>query len=162
MLMQRWLLIFLVAYVTGCASAPVQTLRFHEQVTGNLPSSHTRPVQVASTGQRLVINPEPTLTERDVLAAKLEPTTAGDAIRLKFDSHGANLLAEMTTRLRGQSIVVFANDRPIAVLLVEHANASGELQLLGDLTDEQTKSLVESLNKTAHRRPDPGDAKPEP
>jgi len=160
--MQRWLLFFLVAYGTGCASTPVQTLRFHEQVTGDLPSAYARPVTVHSTGQRLVINPKPTLTERDLLAAKLEPTTAGDAIRLKFDSHGANLLAEMTTRLRGQSIVVFANDRPIAVLLVERANASGELQLLGDLTDEQTKSLVESLNQTAHRRQDPGDAKPEP
>ena len=160
--MKSGLIIFLVAYVTGCASTPVQTLRFHEQLTGSLPASHARPVQVASTGQQLVINPEPTLTERDVLAAKLEPTTAGDAIRLKFDSHGANLLAEMTTRLRGQSIVVFANERPIAVLLVEQANASGELQLLGDLTDDQSKSLVESLNKTARRRQDLGEAKSEP
>ena len=97
-----------------------------------------------------------------MLAAKLEPTTGGDAIRLKFDSHGANLLAEMTTRMRGHSIVVIANDRPIAVLLVEHANASGELQLIGDLTDEQTKSLVDSLNKTAHHQQDLGDTKTEP
>ena len=160
--MKYGLMILLVASMTGCASAPVQTLRFYEQVTGNLPPSHTRPVLVASTGQRLVINPEPTLTERDVLAAKLEPTSAGDTIRLKFDSHGANLLAEMTTRMRGQSVVVFANDRPIAVLLIEQANAAGELQLIGDLTDEQTKSLVDSLNKTAHHQADSGDAKPEP
>ena len=160
--MKRALVIFLVAWVAGCASAPVQTLRFHEQVTGNLPAAHARTVIIPSTRQQLVINPEPTLTERDVFAARLEPTAAGDAVGLRFDSHGANLLAEMTTRLRGQSVVVFVNNRPVAALLVEHANATGQFLLVGDLTDEQTKSLVDSLNKTAHRPRDPGEVKPEP
>ena len=161
--MQRWLLIFLVAWVAGCASGPPpQTLRFHEQVIGALPVRYARPVTVPSTGQRLVINPEPTLTEHDVFAAKLESTTGGEAIRLKFDTHGANLLAEMTTRLRGQSVVVFVNDRPIAAVLVESANPTGQLLLTGDLTDAQTKSLVDSLNKTANRPRDVGDPKLEP
>ena len=151
----------MVAFVTGCASAPpAQTLRFHEQVIGNLPVTHAQMVTVPSTRQQLVINPEPTLTEHDVLAAKLIPTTGGDAVLLQFDAHGANVLAEMTTRLRGQSVVIFVNDRPVATLLVEHANATGQLLLTGDLTDEQTKALVDSLNKTTSRRTDDGDTKP--
>ena len=160
--MKHGFLIFLVAGVIGCASAPVQTLRFHEQVTGELPVAHAQPVTIPSTRQQLVINPEPTLTEHDVLAAKLTPTTGGDAVLLTFDSHGSNLLAEMTTRLRGQSVVVFVNNRPVAALLVEHANATGQLLLIGDLTDDQTKLLVDSLNKTAKRGRDLGDPKTEP
>ena len=161
--MQRWSLIFLVAWAAGCASGPPpQTLRFHEQVIGALPVRYARPVTVPSTGQRLVINPEPTLTEHDVFAAKLESTTGGEAIRLKFDTHGANLLAEMTTRLRGQSVVVFVNDRPIAAVLIENANPTGQLLLTGDLTDAQTKALVDSLNKAANRPRDVGDPKLEP
>ena len=160
--MKRWLTVFAIAWMAGCASAPVQTLRFHEQVTGDLPVTHARPVTVPSTGQRLVINPEPTLTERDVFVAKLNPTSAGEAILLKFDAHGANMFAEMTTRLRGQSLVVFVNDRPVAAVLIERADTTGQFLLLGDLTDEQAHSLVDSLNKTANRRRDLGDPKLEP
>ena len=161
--MQRWILIFLGVWVAGCASGPPpQTLRFHEQVIGALPARYARPVTVPSTGQRLVINPEPTLTERDVWQAKLEPTTGGDAVLLKFNAHGANVLAEMTTRLRGQSMVVFVNDRPIAAVLIERANPTGQLLLTGDLTDMQTKLLVDSLNKTAKHPRDVGDPKLEP
>jgi len=161
--MKHGLLIFLVAVLAGCATTPpVQTLRFHEQVAGNLPASHVRMVVVPITRQQLAVDPEPTLTEKDVLSAKLEPTSGGDAILLKFDAHGANLLAEMTTRLRGRSLVVFVNDRPVASVLIEHAIASGELLLTGDLTDEQTQSLVDSLNKVTKRKPDPAAPKPEP
>ncbi len=160
--MKYGLLFLLVTWVAGCASAPpVQTLRFHEQVSGNLPLEHASPIVVPSTRQQLAINPLSTLTERDVLAAKLTPTTGGDAILLKFDAHGANVLAEVTTRLRGQSLVVFVNDRPIASLLIEHANATGQLLLTGDLTDEQTKALVDSLNKVTKRRPAAATTKPE-
>ena len=161
--MQRVFLIILVAWVTGCASTPpAQTLHINEQVIGDLPPPHALKVTIPSTRQQLFINPEPTLTESDVQTAKLEPTNGGDAILLKFDTHGANVLAEMTTRLRGQSVVVFVNDRPVASLLVEHANATGQLLLIGDLTDEQNKALVESLNKAAHSRSDDDDHKPEP
>ena len=161
--MKHGFAIFLVAgVVAGCASAPpVQTLRFHEQVTGNLPVQHARPVFVPSTRQQLVVNPFPTLSEHDVRAARVEATIGGDAIRLQFDAHGANALAEMTTRLRGQSVVVFVNERPIAVLLVEHANATGELLLTGDLTDEQTQALVDSLNNVTNRRPAAGETRSE-
>ena len=146
--------------MVGCASAPpVQSLRFHEQVTAALPPTYARPVTIPSTRQQLTINPEPTLTERDVFDARLEPTSSGDAIVLRFDAHGANLLTEMTTRLRGQSVVVLVNDRPVATLLVEHANTTGQLLFIGDLTDAQTKSLVDSLNKTANRHHDMGDPK---
>ena len=161
--MQRGLIIFLIAWVAGCASGPPpQTLRFHEQVTGNLPASFARPVIIPSTGQQLVIDPEPTLTEHDVFAARLEPTAGGAGVLLKFDVHGANLLAEMSTRLRGQSVVVFVNDRPIGTVLVEHPIATGELLLTGDMTDEQVHLLVDSLNKAANRHRDLGDSKLEP
>ena len=53
------------------------------------------------------------------------------------------------------------NDRPVASVLVEHAIASGELLLTGDLTDEQTKSLVDSLNKVTKPKPDTGAPKPD-
>ena len=95
-----------------------------------------------------------------MLAAKLTPTTGGDAVLLKFDAHGANLLSEMTTRLRGQSLVVMVNDKPVATLLVDRPNATGQLLLLGDLTDQQTKALVDSLNNPDAKKST--DEKPKP
>ena len=159
--MKSSFLIFCLAWIVGCASKPtVQTLRFYEQATGSLPADYARQVTIPITGQQLAINPQPTLTERDVLAAKLTPTPGGDAVLLKFDAHGANLLSEMTTRLRGQSLVVMVNDKPVATLLVDRPNVTGQLLLLGDLTDQQTKALVDSLNNPDAKKST--DEKPKP
>src|SRR5437762_1468207 len=109
--MRRELLILAVVVITGCAGS-VHTSRFHEEVPGNLPESRVRFVDVARVGQRIAIDPYPALSERDVIGAKLQPAAGGDAILLKFDLHGANALREMTTRLRGQHLVVLVDNRP--------------------------------------------------
>ena len=156
--MRREFLILAVAVVTGCAT-PTHTLRFHEEVPGNLPASRVRHVLLPQTGQRLAINPYPSISERDVDAAHLKVTNAGTAVWIRFDMHGAVELSEMTTRLRGQSFVVLVDEKPVAAVLVERAIQNGQFLLLGDLTDAAAKELVESLNKLAGRPRDGGDTR---
>ena len=156
--MRREFLILVVAVGMGC-STPVHTVRFHEEVPGNLPASRVRRVTVPHTDQTIGVNPFPSLSEKDVDEARLELTNAGDAVLLKFDAHGAVALAEMTTRLRGNFFVVFVDERPVVGLRVERAIKDGQFLLLGDLTEAQAKSLVQSLNKQAGRWRDSGDTR---
>lgn len=124
---RRLLAVFMVA-LAGCAwfrSTPPVTVRFHEQVSEALPASHVRVVDVPSTHQRIAVDPYPQLTEKNIVEAKLEQTPGGPAVRLRFDLHGANTLAEMTTRMRGQYIVVFVDDRPVAAVLVDQRITNG-------------------------------------
>ena len=158
--MKRFAQIFLIALVTGCADkAPTHTLRFFEQSVGGLPESHSQPVTIRNTGQQLFIDPVAMLTERDVYLAAVQNTPAGAAVLVRFDAHGANMLAEMTTRLRGQSMVIMINNRPVAAVLVDRPNVTGQFTLLGDFTDAEAQALVDSLNKTANRSRDIGDTK---
>jgi hypothetical protein len=143
-----------VVLLAGCAwmrSAPPVTVRFHEQVSETLPASHVRVVDVPSTRQRLAVDPYPQLTEKNIVEAKLEPTPGGPAVRLRFDLHGANTLAEMTTRMRGQYLVVFVNDRPVAAVLVERRITDGEFLLESNFTDAEAQTLVADLNRYARR-----------
>src|SRR5882762_1689878 len=86
----------------GCAifenRPPPVTLRFHEEVSAALPDRHVRTVTVPRTGLRISVDPFAMISERDIYEAKLEPVPGGQAVRLKFDLHGANKLTEMTTR----------------------------------------------------------------
>jgi preprotein translocase subunit SecD len=146
----------------GCASAPKITLRLHEQVSGSLPAGRIREIEVASTGQQLTIDPFPALTEKDVLEAQLFPTAGGDAVLLRFDLHGANLLDELTTRARGEYVVVLWDERPVAAVLLNERITNGQFLLEGDFTDEEAKAIVESLNKLAGRPRDYGDTRHAP
>jgi hypothetical protein len=148
---------------SGCAlfkpKPPPVTLRFHEQADAALPDGHVRQVNVPGTDQQIAVDPFPQLNERDIRQARLVPTPGGQAALLFFDLHGANVLSEMTTRLRGRYFVVFVDDRPVAIVLVEKRITDGQFLLEGDLTDAQVRALVDDLNQIAGKRKDFGDTK---
>jgi preprotein translocase subunit SecD len=154
---------FLLLTLTGCASRHDQfTLRFHEQVSDVLPESRVHMVDVPSTGQRIAVDPFAQLSEKDVMEAHIEMTPGGSAVWLRFDLHGAMKLGELTTRIRGQHVVVFVNERPVACVLVDKRIDNGEFLLEGDLTDAEQQQLVDDLNKLAGRRRDAGDVQHAP
>src|SRR6266853_6236604 len=120
----------LLLLLSGCAlfkaKPPPVTLRIHEQTDAVLPEGHVRTVSVPGTDQQIAIDPFPQLNEKDIREARLVPTPGGKAVLLLFDLHGANTLSEMTTRMRGRYFVVFVNERPVAVVLVEKRITDGE------------------------------------
>lgn len=150
---------FLLVTLAGCASHrdDKYTLRFHEQISDVLPESRVRMVDVPSSGQRIAVDPFPQMTEKDVMEARIEMTPGGSAVRLRFDLHGAMKLGELTTRMRGQHVVVFVNERPVACVLVDKRIDNGEFLLEGELTDAEQQQLVDDLNELAGRHRDKGD-----
>ncbi len=153
----------LAALLIGCASnKPKVTLRFHEQVSAALPEPRAMEVEVPATEQKLTISPYPVLSEKDVLEARLYPTAGGNAVQLRFDLHGTNLLNELTTRARGQYVVVFLDARPIAAVLLEQIISNGQFLLEGDFSDDEAQKLVDDLNKLAGRPHDTGDVRHAP
>jgi preprotein translocase subunit SecD len=148
----------LVLMLSGCASRPhAVTVRFHEQVSERLPESRVRLVAVPKTGLTVPVNPFPSLSERDLVEAKLQPTAGGDAVLLQFDSIGAHVLEGLTTASRDQYLVVFVNDKPVAAVLMDHSITNGQFLLEGDFTDAEAREWVAGLNKVTGRRRDFGD-----
>jgi SecD-like export protein len=127
------------------------TLRIYEEVDASLPADNKQIVEIPHTDLRLTINPFPTLTEKDVLTAELYDTAGGKAIFLRFDPNGTILLDEMTTRCRGQHIVIMINNHPIAAWLVNDRVTNGQFLVEGDFTDEQAKKAVDDLNKLSKK-----------
>lgn len=154
----------LMVLVAGCSlfrsPLPKYTLRFHEEAFGNeMPETRLRSVTVEHPYKKINIDPYPTLAERDIVKAELQPTSGGDVILVKFDAHGSSMLMEMTTRLRGHYYVVIVNDRPIAAVLCDKIITEGQIQVVGDISDEEAKGVVESLNKLSGRNRDLGDTR---
>jgi preprotein translocase subunit SecD len=127
------------------------TLRIYEEVDTALPADNKQTVEIPHTDMRLTINPFPTLTEKDVLTAELYDTAGGKAIFLRFDPNGAILLDEMTTRCRGQHVVIMINNRPVAAWLVNDRIVNGQFLVEGDFTDEQARKVVDDLNKLSKK-----------
>src|SRR5712671_2657234 len=103
-----------LAATTGCAlfgGGEQTTLRIHEEVNAALPDAYAMKITLPKSNLALTISPSPTLTEKDILTASRFETAGGTAVLLRFDPDGLIKLEEMTTRMRGQSIVILLNGR---------------------------------------------------
>jgi preprotein translocase subunit SecD len=127
------------------------TVRIYEQADSALPAENVQTVVIPTTGLRLTISPFPTLTEQDVQSAELYSTAGGKAIFLRFDPHGEIVLDEMTTRTRGQYVVVMVNDHPVSAWLVDQRIINGQFLIEGEFTDEEAQKIVDDLNKLSKK-----------
>jgi len=135
---------------TGCALFGKKnhpTVRFHEQVSQHLPENHILPVDLPAQGIALGVAPYAALTEYDLESAELQRSDGGTRIKLIFDHHGKFVLDEVTTRMRGQRIVVFLNQKPVTAWFVHRRIDDGTFLLEGDFTEEEAIQLVEWINK---------------
>ncbi|MGD0059904.1 MAG: hypothetical protein ABSD58_10845 [Verrucomicrobiia bacterium] len=123
------------------------TLRIYEQSDSALPAETVQTVELPRAGLKLTVNPFPTLTERDVQSAEVYNTSGGKAVFLRFDPHGEIVLDEMTTRTRGQYIVVMVNNHPVSAWLVDQRIINGQFLVEGEFTDEEAQKIVDDLNK---------------
>jgi preprotein translocase subunit SecD len=147
-------LILATACFAGCSTIASMhkkpeevSLRIHEEASSSLPSESFTSVEIPHTNVKIAITPFPTLTESDVQSAELYDTAGGKAIFLRFDPHGTIVLDEMTTRDRGQYVVIFLNKHPVGSWLVDQRIINGQFLVEGDFTDEEAKKAVEQLNK---------------
>ena len=145
--------------LTGCAlfhkKDELATLRIYEEANAALPAENRQEVTIPRTGLRLSISPFPTLTEQDVQSAELYDTAGGKGIFLRFDPHGTIVLDEMTTRTRGQYIVVLINNHPVSAWLVDQRIVNGQFLVEGDFTDEDAKKVVDGLNEQSKKNDSP-------
>jgi hypothetical protein len=149
------LLLLGLSLASGCAlfdrTEPV-TLRIYEQVNESLPEPFVKRVTLPKTEKSIAVRSAPTLTEEKVANAVLTQTIGGAAILLRFDPHGIIELNELTTRCRGQFLVIFLNNRPVASWLVDRPLTRGQLLVEGDFGEEEARKAVESLNQQAKKR----------
>jgi preprotein translocase subunit SecD len=127
------------------------SLRIHEESSSSLPAGSFQTVEIPHTNVKLSISPFPALSERDVQSAELYDTAGGKAIFLRFDPHGTIVLDEMTTRDRGQYLVIFLNRHPVGSWLVDQRIINGQFLVEGDFTDEEARKAVEEINKLSEK-----------
>jgi preprotein translocase subunit SecD len=152
-----WCLALAATCFVGCASSSQKkakeevSVAIHEESNSSLPAETIRTVEIPHANVKLTVSFFPTLTEQDVQSAELYNTAGGKAIFLRFDPHGTILLEEMTTRDRGQYLVIVLNRRPIGSWLVDQRITNGQFLVEGDFTDEEAKKAVEEINKLGEK-----------
>jgi len=139
----------------GCAlfrkTSEDANLRIYEESSSSLPAETFQTVKIPHTDVKLTVSPFPTLTEQDVQSAELYDTAGGKAIFLRFNPHGSIMLDELTTRNRGQYLVIFLNNRPIGSWFVDQRILNGQFLVEGDFTDEEARKTVAALNKLSEK-----------
>jgi preprotein translocase subunit SecD len=125
------------------------TVRFYEQSDSSLPAENIQTVVLPRAGLKLTISPFPTITENDIQSAEIYSTAGGKAIFLRLDPHGVILLDEMTTRTKGQYVVVMIDNHPVSAWLVDQRIINGQFLVEGEFTDEEAQKIVDDLNKLA-------------
>jgi hypothetical protein len=104
----------------------------------------------------IVIEEDPVVTERNIIAATLLETPGGFAVRVKFDETGSWMIEQATAGNPGKHLVIFAQwgetiseGRWLAAPLITRRIADGVVTFTPDATREEATRLVEGLNHTA-------------
>ena len=157
-----YLLLMLVALAAdGCAwgkkkIGKVGAIRVHMespvQVTGK-----TESIQLPRSQPVVIqIDEDPTVTERNLIAATLLETPGSFGIRVKFDETGAWMIEQATAGNPGKHLVIFAQwgdtaaeGRWLAAPAITRRIADGVITFTPDASREEALKLVEGLNHTA-------------
>lgn len=147
------LMVAVLATTSGCAlfGNKESTFRLHEEVNAQLEISKSRTVRLPETGRVVAVSPYATLSERDIEAVRVIQQNDHLGLLVKLDPHGTAMLDEMTTRMRGLTIVVFVDDQPVTAWVVQHRISNGQLPIKPFMTDAQIMELAESLRRTARK-----------
>jgi protein-export membrane protein SecD len=95
---------------------------------------------------------EPTpLTGKYLKKAELEfdRTTYQPYVSLQFDSEGAKIFEELTSRNVGKPLAIYIDGIPISTPVVQETISGGKAQITGSFTVEEAKELARNLNAGA-------------
>jgi hypothetical protein len=142
----------------GSSDKPDAALRIHIEAQAQMPGEG-QTVSVLRANPVLVkINPEPILTEANVVAASLIETPGGFAVEVKFDETGMWTLEQYTSANPGRHLVIFGewSDNPkdsrwLAAPLITRRIASGVLSFTPDASRQEAQQLVNGLNNVAKK-----------
>ena len=154
----EWRLVVELAGIKDISSAialigETPFLEFKEQ----LPETETKKIlneQKAENKEYLLIDPyfKPTnLNGRYIKGAKVEfdQTTYQPTVSVQFDSEGAKIFEELTTRNVGKPIGIYLDGLPISAPVVRETIAGGSAVISGKFTLAEAKKLAERLNAGA-------------
>lgn len=106
----------------------------------------------------VTIDPNPILTEANLIAAKIIESPGGFAIELQFDESSTWTLEQFTAANPGRHFVIFgqwgdkaADSRWLAAPLITHLISNGVLSFTPDASRDEAGQLVLGLNNVARK-----------
>jgi hypothetical protein len=143
---------------TGREGKIVASLRVHMEDRAQMPDSGTTVKVLRDSPVLVSINPEPFLTEANVLSASLLNTPGGFAIQVKLDNSGTWALEQFTAPNPGRHLAIFSqwgedpkDSRWLAAPIVPRRMANGVLAFTPDCSLEEAKKIVAGLNNMAKK-----------
>jgi preprotein translocase subunit SecD len=138
----------------------VSSMRIHLETRAQMPGTAANQVSVLRTSPVLVsINPEPILTEANIIAATvLKTPDHGYAIEVKFDETGALILEQYSAANIGRHFVIFSqwsedakDSRWLAAPIISHRISNGILSFTPDASLEESQKIAVGLNNMAKK-----------
>jgi len=157
-----YLLVLLVALAAGgCAWGKkkiekVGAIRVHIEAPAVV-AGKTETVKVLrSQPVLIVLDNDPVVTERNIIAATLLETPGGFSVRVKFDETGSWMIEQATSANPGKHLLIYgqwgetiSECRWLAAPSINRRIADGTITFTPDASREEALKLVEGLNHTA-------------
>jgi hypothetical protein len=161
------LLAALILPLAGCKTSPAEkeekrcaSLRIHLENRAKVPGGTDGEIISVLRSSPVVvrINPEPVLTEANILKATLLETPGGCAIQVEFNQTGTWVLEQFTSANAGRHFAIFSqwtentkDSRWLAAPIISHRIANGVYSFTPDASREEAEKIVSGLNHMAKK-----------
>lgn len=137
--------------VSGCGSAatsgdfkPLRARFFLEAA-----AAQNLAITLPQSGVQIAVNPQPVLTEGDVLNVELVQVDLGKCLAFQLTPSATRDLYRLTGAHQGRRVVLTLNDQPLGARRIDGALSDGVLLLFVELPDESLPQLVTDLKRSA-------------
>lgn len=106
-------------------------------------------VTLPQSGVQIAINPQPVLTEGDVINVELVQVDLGKCLAFQLTPSAARDLYRITGAHQGRRFVLTLNDRPVGARRIDGALSDGVLLMFVEVPDAALPELVGELKRSA-------------
>ena len=150
--MTRWFLPLLAGLLlAGCASKPrvppesIVRVRFMLEAADNRSLS----LELPRSGVRIAVNPQPVVTEFDVIEAAVAKVELGRCLMFRLTPSATRDLYRLTGTNQGRRLVLTVDGNPLGARRIEAPIADGTIFVFAELPDEALAKLVEDVRASS-------------
>lgn len=150
--MIRWFLPLLVGLLmAGCASksrVPPESIvrvRFMLEAADNRSLS----LELPRSGVRIAVNPQPVVTEFDVIEAAVAQVELGRCLMFRLTPSATRDLYRLTGTNQGRRLVLTVDGNPLGARRIEAPIADGTIFVFAEVPDESLERLVAAVRASS-------------
>lgn len=145
------LVIMAALFLQACEEPPKHIMRVRVTSGNQQYANRTQPVTLPISGMTMNVYTQPVVLEGDIVNVELARVQMGLGLLIQLSEIGARQLYRVTGSSQGEKLVLFINDQPVGVRVIDAPMQDGQFFTFVEMRDQALIELFPELKESVRR-----------